>query len=155
MRVFPQYQGPMAYWPRVEAMPGVHEALSVLRLHYCLILATNAADSGEALVRVALRRVGLEPYFHAVLTMRELGARKPDAAFFEAVLHRIGCPAQEVAMIGDDYRVDVVGAKRAGLQAIWFNPKALSCPLTSPVHDAEVRAMAELPAAVEELHTVG
>lgn len=151
MRVFPEYEGPMANWPRVARVPGVEEALLALHPPYRLILATNAAESGEPLVRAALRRVGLERYFEAVLTAQELGVCKPDLAFFQALLREVGCVPLEAVMVGDDYQNDVTGAKRAGLWTVWFNPKASPCPLAHPVHDAEAKAMAELPAALEKL----
>lgn len=152
MRVFPEYKGPMAHWPRVEAVPGVEEALRALYPHYRLALATNAAESGGALVRAALRRVGLERYFEAVFTARELGVCKPGSAFFQALLREVGCVPPEAVMVGDDYRNDVIGAKRAGLRTVWFNPRASYCQLAHPLHDAEVKAMAELPTALESVH---
>jgi len=154
MHVFPQYPGPMAHWPQVEAVPGIQEALCILRPHCRLVLATNAAESGAVLVREALRRVGLEELFHAVFTACELGVRKPEPAFFAAVLHEIGCTPQQAVMIGDDYTVDIVGAKRAGMLTIWFNPQGSTCPLILPQHDAEVRAMAELPTVLKNMQAV-
>ena len=151
MRVFPEYEGPMAGWPQVEALPGVAEALQVLRPRYRLVLATNAAESGATLVCQALRRVGLEEYFEAVFTARELGARKPAPAFFQALLARLGCAPHEVTMVGDEYRVDVAGAKEAGLRAVWFNPAVRPCPAAHPLYDAEVLAMADLPVALDNL----
>lgn len=41
---------------------------------------------------------------------------KPAAAFFEAAVRRLGVPAGDVLMIGDDVRVDVGGAQQAGLR---------------------------------------
>jgi HAD superfamily hydrolase (TIGR01458 family) len=41
---------------------------------------------------------------------------KPAAGFFEAAVRRLGVPKDEVLMIGDDIRVDVGGAQRAGLK---------------------------------------
>lgn len=152
MRVFPEYPGPMAHWPRVEAVPGAREALLALRPRYRLVLATNAAESGAALVREALERVGLDAHFEAVVTARELGVRKPNPAFFQAVLRQLGCAPREAAMVGDGYRADVAGAKQVGLRAVWFNPAASPCPLTHPLHDAEVRKMSELPTALRDLH---
>ena len=58
MRNLPGSTGPMAVWPRVEAVPGIAEALSILHPHHHLLLATNAEDSGAGLVRAALARVG-------------------------------------------------------------------------------------------------
>lgn len=152
MRVFPEYQGPMAYWPQVEAVPRVEEALRALGPRQRLILVTNASESGEALVRTALQRVGLERHFDAIFTARELGVRKPEPAFFQAVLRELGCAPHEAVMIGDDYQADMVGAKGAGLRAIWFNPTVSSCPLAHPLHDAEMRAMVELPSVLENLN---
>ncbi len=154
MRVFPDYRGPMAHWPHVEVVPGIEEALEALHPRYTIALATNASDSDASMVRAALERAGLEKYFDAVFTSQELGARKPAPAFFQAALSRLGCAAGEVAMVGDSYRADVIGAREAGLWSVWFNPAALPCPATSPSHDAEVHTMAELPAALESLrHT--
>jgi len=54
-------------------------------------------------------------------------------------------------VVGDDYQIDVVGAKKAGLRAIWFNPAGLPCPMAPPIHGDEVQLMADLLAAVERL----
>ena len=150
MRVFPASRGHMARWPQVEAVPGIADALAALRPRYRLVLATNAAESGEALVRAALARVGLEERFDGVFTARELGVRKPDPAFFQAVLERMACPPGQAAMVGDEYAADVAGAKAVGLRAVWFNPSGC-WPVAHPLHDAEVHSLDALPAALEQL----
>jgi HAD superfamily hydrolase (TIGR01458 family) len=43
---------------------------------------------------------------------------KPSAEFFQAALDRLGVRAAATAMIGDDIRVDIAGAKAAGLKGI-------------------------------------
>jgi phosphoglycolate phosphatase-like HAD superfamily hydrolase len=151
MRVFPDPTGPMADWPEVAAVPGIGDALTVLAPRYRLALATNAGDSGGEQVRAALRRVHLDAFFSAVITSREIGARKPALAFFDATLNAIGCAPGEAAMIGDDYAADVVGAKAAGLRAIWFNPGRRPCPEPHPAYDAELGDMARLPEALGTL----
>ena len=52
-------------------------------------------------------------------------------------------------MVGDGYGSDIVGAKATGLRAIWFNPAGRRCPLVHPVHDAEIRALQDLPRVLE------
>ncbi len=154
MRVFPEYDGPMVRWPRVEIIPEIAQTLRSLRsLHpqYRLGLATNADDSGEVLVRAALRRAEIEEHFDYVFTARELGARKPDPAFFRAALQGLGCAPQAAVMVGDDYKADVLGAKAVGLKAIWFNPSQAPCPPGHPQYDAELRAMSELPTTLETM----
>ncbi len=145
------YEGPMASWPRVEAVAGIEQALLVLRERYRLALATNAADSGCELVQAALQRVGLSQYFSVIVTARELGARKPEHEFYEAVLRQVGCRPDEAVMVGDDYQADIGGAHAAGLRTVWFNPGSAACPVSHPVHNGQVRAMAELPVVVREI----
>ena len=48
----------------------------------------------------------------------EIGWRKPNARFFQAVVDRCQTPASEILMVGDDYENDYVGAKTAGLRAV-------------------------------------
>lgn len=151
MRVFPEYEGPMAEWPRVEAMPGVIPALTELRTAYRLYLATNASDSDAILVRAALRRVGLEEFFASIFTSKELKVRKPDPGFYQAVLRESGVAPSEAVMVGDDYPADVLGAKQASLRAIWYNPAASHGPEDRPMYDAEIQTMSELPAVIRNL----
>jgi putative hydrolase of the HAD superfamily len=81
----------------------------------------------------------------------KLGARKPDPGFYHAVLRECSYAASEVVMVGDNYQADVVGAKQAGLRAIWYNPAVSPCPINSSLHDAEIRTMSELLATLGKL----
>ena len=47
---------------------------------------------------------------------------KPDAAFFEICLERIGEPKSSCIMIGDSLTSDMLGAKNAALDSVWFMP---------------------------------
>lgn len=148
MKVFPQYSGPMANWPEVDEVDGVREALERLQDRYPMVVATNAADSGTEQVWNSLRRVGLERYFRAVFTTRELGARKPEPAFFNQLESILTLPSRQAVMVGDDFQVDVSGAKSVGWRAIWYNPKRLAAPGLLPLHDAEIQDMRDLPEAI-------
>jgi putative hydrolase of the HAD superfamily len=152
MRVFPEYRGPMAQWPEVEALPGVEKALQTLSPTYRLVVATNAADSGSALVWVALARAGLDGYFDAVFTAQELGIGKSNPLFFHIILHELGVPLDRSVMVGDSYQPDVTGAKEAGLRAVWLNSMGFRCPATHPAHDAEIQTMDELPGALDRMN---
>ena len=149
MRVFPEYSGPMAHWPKVEPIPGVKEALEALRSKYELVLLSNAVDSGASLVIDALERVGLERHFHAVFTARDLGSMKPDPEFFKAALDEIKCSPAEALMVGDDYGADVIGAKEVSMKAVWFNPTGKALPSNAKFRpDATIRGLDELDGVV-------
>lgn len=150
MRVFSDYTGPMSDWPQVSAINGLHEALEGLPEHYTLFVATNAAESDAAQVWEALHRAGLGKYFQAVFTPRELGgARKPETRFFRQLESVLGYPPGSLVMIGDEYPVDMLGAKQAGWRALWYNHAHLPASLLFPLHDREIDDMRDLPAALE------
>lgn len=152
MRDFPHFSGPMATWPRVEVMPGILSALDALRGDYRLAVATNAAGSGAALVRRALARVGLDEYFDIVLTARDLGVAKPDPAFFDALLEVCEVLPHRAVMVGDNFRTDIVGAKHAGLRAVWYNPDGKTPPADTPIRpNAVITSLEELPAAIHRI----
>lgn len=58
----------------------------------------------------------------------EVGCRKPGRAFFEALVSRAGCAADEVLLVGDDPANDIQGALRAGLGAVLINRRAKPGP---------------------------
>lgn len=152
MRNFPQFPGPMAHWPHVEAIPGAADALATVRQQYRVVLATNAGDSNAALVWQALARVGLHRHVNEVYTSRELGVRKPDPSFFRAILAAEGCPPRAAVMVGDDYWADVVGSARVGMWAIWYNPMGTSAPRQeSPPPHLAIAHLSALPPALERI----
>ena len=101
--------GPMARWPEAAAIEGVADALERIATGHELALATNAADSDAALVREALARVGLDHFFPSIFVSSEIGAEKPAAAFFRAVIAGLGCAPEELVMVGDSYENDMRG----------------------------------------------
>ncbi len=50
------------------------------------------------------------------------GVTKPDAAFFDICQEQIGEPKSSCIMIGDSLSSDMLGAKNASLDSVWFMP---------------------------------
>ncbi len=59
-----------------------------------------------------------------MVTSEEVGAEKPDPAFFSYCMGKANCATQECLMIGDSLKGDVLGARNAGLQALWLQAYA-------------------------------
>jgi len=129
---------PMGAWPEVRAMAGAHEALALLHGRIPLCIATNAAVSDRSKVERALARVGLARFFSHVFCFTEIGARKDEASFWQAVSTQLRVPLASVAMVGDSLEQDVLGPARFGVQAVWFNA-------TGPVAPEPVRTVEQLP----------
>ena len=53
-----------------------------------------------------------------------LGIEKPDPAIFAWTLERLGADASTAVHVGDSWAADIVGARGAGLRAVWFGPHA-------------------------------
>ncbi|KFZ39178.1 hypothetical protein HR45_01940 [Shewanella mangrovi] len=122
---FLEQQGKMCDWPRVEAVDGARDVLKQLSQHNLIYVATNAADSAEADIRLAFERVGLSPYIAGYFCKANLGIGKGTPAFFHKILDILDVEPQAVIMVGDSYDNDIEPALHAGINAIWFNPKQI------------------------------
>lgn len=104
-------------WTRVEV--GTGEVLDRLRTEgYRLGVISNADGRMESV----LESTGLRRRVEFVVDSHEVGVEKPDPAIFQEGIRRLGLPPGEVLYVGDLYPVDVVGATRAGLQALLLDP---------------------------------
>jgi len=79
------------------------------------------------------RELGLEPYLDFVVTSGEVGADKPEPAIFLAALEQAGVNADEAIHVGDQYKLDVVGARGVGINPILIDrydlyPEVSDCP---------------------------
>jgi putative hydrolase of the HAD superfamily len=80
-------------------------------------LVSNGAGDAQ---RRKLAAIGLAGAFDAVVISGEVGVRKPDAAIFRFALDQLGRAAADAWFVGDHPMLDVDGARRAGLRAVWL-----------------------------------
>jgi HAD superfamily hydrolase (TIGR01549 family) len=64
------------------------------------------------------RELGLDKYVDFVITTSEVGADKPNAPIFLAALKRVSVQAAEAIHVGDQYQVDVLGARGVGIKPL-------------------------------------
>ncbi len=84
-----------------------------------IYIASNGATV-NAKGRIA--STGLDRYADGLFISEEMGVTKPDAAFFDICLEKIGEPKSSCIMIGDSLSSDMLGAKNASLDSVWFMP---------------------------------
>lgn len=148
MKVFPQYSGAMRQWPEIALMPGAAAVLDQLASTWQIALATNAVDSDEADIRAALRRGGILRYMDAVFCFGNVGFRKPSEGFYQRAAAAMNLPVSRMVMVGDSLEQDVLGARAAGLHAVWYRPAGVG---GLPADVTAVADLEELPAVLEEL----
>ena len=101
-------------------------------------LLTNA--SKDAISRY--NYLGLEPHLDLVVTPEEVGANKPDPAIFQAALDRVGVKAAEAVHVGDQYELDIVGARGVGISPILIDRFDLYPEVTDCLR---IKSLSELP----------
>lgn len=107
---------------RTGVFPGTHEALEYLQGKYLLHIITNGFSEVQF---TKLQNAGLRKYFSHIIISEDAGAKKPDKAMFDYALSTIGAKADECLMIGDDMEVDLLGARHAGMDQVFFNPMCI------------------------------
>jgi FMN phosphatase YigB (HAD superfamily) len=126
---------PMAQWPEVRAIEGAAALLAALAPRYRIGVATNATVSDRSSIVRALARVDLAAFVSEIFCFRDLGVRKSDARFWDAVTERLALPRAQLLMVGDDLDNDVLAPRRAGIAAVWFNPAHAAAPVPVPTID--------------------
>ncbi|MDB5966204.1 MAG: HAD-superfamily hydrolase subfamily variant 3 [Polaromonas sp.] len=95
-----------------DAMP----ALEFLSSRFPVVALSNGNADVE--------RVGIGRFFQASISAQAFGVGKPDPRIFHAAAGAVDTVPAHVLHIGDDARLDVLGALNAGMQTVWLNRAA-------------------------------
>jgi HAD superfamily hydrolase (TIGR01549 family) len=117
------------------------------RLHEFAVVGVVTNTRYRKGQEIKLRGCGLGGSVDFLVTSEETGEPKPGRKIFDAALAKAGCRADEAVMIGDRWETDVLGAVGAGIRAVWFNRRNLSCP--EPSFAAELRSFEPVDAALD------
>ncbi len=108
---------------KVNLFPHVMETLEYLAPKYHLNLITNGFQEVQ---EMKMKESGMDRYFEKLITSEEAGVKKPDPRIFYYAFEKTGALSAESLMIGDDYPVDIVGARQVGMDQVFFDPEKLS-----------------------------
>lgn len=127
-------------------LQGAVEALQSLSKKYKLYLASNGTAKVQAR---RLKSAGIIPYFQEIFVSQEIGANKPDPAYFSACFARIpGFRKERAMMVGDSLTSDILGGIQAGIATCWVNPHHK----TGEIHpDYEIESITQLEALLNNL----
>lgn len=108
---------------------GAEEALEAASLRGFVGLLSNGLIEQQ---QGKIRRLGLDRWAKVVILSEEVGAMKPDRRIFEAAIDAARLAGAGEAgrriYVGDSYPHDVIGARRAGWEAVLYNPSGAETP---------------------------
>ena len=100
---------------------GAREIVRSLFVHYDMLIVTDGLAEVQ---RSRFENCAIKEFFADILISEEIGATKPDPAFFDHVFDVIGRPAKEqVLIIGDSLTADMAGGGNYGIATCWYNPR--------------------------------
>lgn len=110
----------IAHSPRkTNLFPHTIETLQYLGERYELHLITNGFEEVQT---IKITESKLAPYFGELITSEAAGVKKPDKGIFLHALKTCRAKRKESLMIGDNLEADIAGARRIGMDQVFFNP---------------------------------
>lgn len=121
-------------------LPNAKSVLDYLFPKYPLHIITNGFMEVQD---IKMTSGGIKQYFREIVTSQNSGFKKPEVGIFEYALALVGAKPHECIMIGDSFQSDIVGATKAGIDTVFFNPDGRKQDITlQPKH--EVKDLIEL-----------
>ena len=96
-------------------------------------LLSNSAFSKQALLRQMADCIDLS-FITSFISSSDVGIRKPHPFIFGLAVKGSGHSIEEILYIGNDYKVDIIGATQVGLKSVWLNHKKQANTLNVPCY---------------------
>ena len=134
---------------RPAMMPDARETLQAVRaLGLSVGLISNTGATPGFVLRQVLDDMGLWRLLDHAVFSDEAELAKPATALFESALDEMNVSSSEAAFLGDQPRLDVAGARRAGLWSLQIGDVAA---IDGVLPHARIGALAELLPALRSL----
>ena len=92
------------------------EVLLSLKKQYPMVLVSNFYGN----IQTVLEEFGLDGIFSQIIESAVVGVRKPDPRIFSLGVEALGLEPEEVIVVGDSIDKDIIPARQAGCQTVWF-----------------------------------
>jgi len=92
------------------------EVLLNLKKEYPMVLVSNFYGN----IQTVLQEFGMDGIFSQIIESAVVGVRKPDPRIFALGVEALGLKPAEVVVVGDSIDKDIIPARQAGCQTVWF-----------------------------------
>ncbi len=110
-----------SYKPKSVVPEDALRLLPGLKQNYVLGMISNR----EKPYQEEIEALGLGSFFELVLAGGEIRMWKPEPQIFLHACERLNLAPAQAAYVGDNYFAAVVGARRAGLQPVLYDPRGI------------------------------
>lgn len=134
---------PIAHYCYERARASVDDArpvLAKLAEHFPMVLVSNFYGNVESVIR----DMDIRQYFRGVIESAVVGVRKPDARIFTLGVVALGLPAENVLVVGDSMRKDILPAESIGCRTAWLKGKGWTADEDAMTHPTQIKSLADL-----------
>lgn len=116
------------------------EVLEELSKRYPMVLVSNFYGNIEAV----LKDFGLKKFFPTIIESAVVGVRKPDPAIFKMGVDALGLKPEEVLVVGDSYKKDILPSLSLGCKVAWLKGKGWTADEDAVVHPSIISSLKDL-----------
>lgn len=114
--------------------------LDALHERYPMVLVSNFYGNVESV----LEDFDLRRYFRSIIESAVVGVRKPDPQIFRLGVDALGLRPEEVLVVGDSYKKDIVPAESLGCHVAWLKGKGWTADEDAQMHPSIIASLSEL-----------
>lgn len=105
-------------YDEIEMVDGIEDLLLYLSDKYKIFTASNGIYEMQ---ENRLKKSNLDKYFDKIFVSDKIGFEKPDKKFFQKIMYLTKFSNDDLIMIGDSIKSDIIGAKNSKIKSIYFN----------------------------------
>ncbi|MFR2610819.1 HAD-IA family hydrolase [Anaerococcus obesiensis] len=105
-------------YDEIEMVDGIEDLLLYLSDKYKIFTASNGVYDMQV---NRIKKSNLSKYFTDIFVSDKIGYEKPDKRFFQKIMDITKYSNDDLIMIGDSIKSDIIGAKNSKIKSIYFN----------------------------------
>lgn len=105
-------------YDEIEMVDGIEDLLLYLSDKYKIFTASNGVYDMQV---NRIKKSNLSKYFTDIFVSDKIGYEKPDKKFFQKIMDLTNFSNDDLIMIGDSIKSDIIGAKNSKIKSIYFN----------------------------------
>ncbi|MBO5054155.1 MAG: HAD family hydrolase [Muribaculaceae bacterium] len=123
-----------------ECVAEAAEVLKRLAERYPMVLVSNFYGNVDEVIR----DFGIRKYFQGIIESAVVGVRKPDARIFRLGVVALGLNPDEVLVVGDSLRKDILPARSIGCKTAWIKGRGWDEKEDALTDEAQIPALSTL-----------